>query len=348
MLAATYHGARNVRAINVDDPKLRKPTDCVVRSSVTAICGSDLHTYHGANEAFIKGAGDPPVLGHEFVGFVEDVGAGVTRFKRGDRVTGAFRSACGMCDICRRGYPSKCPNGEMLGLETPGAQAEAVRVAHADFTLAHVPDGVPDEHAIFAGDNLSTGMQAAAYGEVGPGDIVAVFGCGPVGLFAQQAAFLRGAAAVYAIDRSADRLALAEREFGCEPVNAASVASVPAYIRDVTDGRGVDVAIEAVGLPQTILDAIASTRHFGMVSVVGLSEAETMNFPIRAAYLNGTRFAIGTASVQNYIDSALHLLAEGRIKAAPLAGTEIPLASVADGYNKFDTDKSVFKILMRP
>ena len=346
MLAATYLGPKNVRAGKVADAAIRKPTDCVVRSSLTAICGSDLHTYHGVNEKYQKGAGNPPVMGHEFVGTVEEVGSAVTQFKKGDRVTGAFRAACGRCDLCRRGYPSKCPYGEMLGLDTPGTQAEAVRVPFADFTLAAVPEKVPDDYAIFAGDNLSTGMQAAAYGQIQPGDSVAVFGCGPVGLFAQQASLLHGASIVFAIDRSPARLELA-RQFGATPVNATNGDAV-AQIRDLTKGRGVDVAIEAVGLPQTITDALNSIRPYGMVSVVGLSEAETMTFAIRAAYLNGTRFAIGTCSVQNYINGALKLMAEGRINAAPLAGTKIPLQSVAEGYQRFDTDKSVFKVLMQP
>jgi threonine dehydrogenase-like Zn-dependent dehydrogenase len=345
MLAATYLGPKNVRADWVPDAVIRKPTDCLVRSSLTAICGSDLHTYHGVNEKLQRGAGSPPTMGHEFVGVVDEVGSAVTQFKKGDRVTGAFRSACGRCDLCRRGYPSKCPYGEMLGLDTPGAQAEAVRVPFADFTLAAVPEGVPDEYAIFAGDNLSTGMQAAAYGQIEPGDTVAVFGCGPVGLFAQQASLLHGASQVFAIDRSPDRLKLAQ-QFGSTPVTANGDAVK--QIRDLTAGRGVDVAIEAVGLPQTINDALAVIRQFGMVSIVGLSEAESMTFPIRAAYLNGTRFAIGTCSVQNHINGALRLLAHGRINAAPLADTKMPLQSVADGYHRFDTDKSVFKVLMRP
>lgn len=346
MLAATYLGPKKVRADQVPDAALRQPTDCVVRSTLTAICGSDLHTYHGANEKYQTGAGKPPILGHEFVGVVEEAGSAVTQFKKGDRVTGAFRSACGRCDLCRRGYPSKCPYGEMLGLQTPGAQAEAVRVGFADFTLAAVPDNVPDDHAIFAGDNLSTGMQAAAYGEIKPGDTVAVFGCGPVGLFAQQAAFLHGASTVFAIDRSPARLELA-KQFGSRPISATNGDAV-AQIRELTKGRGVDVAIEAVGMPQTVTDALNVIRPFGMISIVGLSEAETMTLPIRAAYMNGTRFAIGTCSVQNHIQGALNLMAEGKINAAPLANTKIPLHSVAEGYERFDTDKSVFKVLMKP
>lgn len=346
MLAATYLGPKKVRADKVPDAALRQPTDCVVRSTLTAICGSDLHTYHGANEKYQTGAGKPPILGHEFVGIIDEVGSAVTQFKKGDRVTGAFRSACGRCDLCRRGYPSRCPYGEMLGLQTPGAQAEAVRIGFADFTLAAVPDNVPDDHAIFAGDNLSTGMQAAAYGEIKPGDTVAVFGCGPVGLFALQAAFLHGASTVFAIDRSTARLELA-KQFGAMPVNAANADAV-AQVRELTKSRGVDVAIEAVGMPQTITGALSVIRPFGMVSIVGLSEAETMAFPIRAAYMNGTRFAVGTCSVQNYIHGALNLMAEGKINAAPLANTKIPLQSVAEGYERFDTDKSVFKVLMNP
>src|SRR5579864_3355305 len=346
MIAATYLGPRKVRADSVPDATLRMPTDCVVRSSLTAICGSDLHTHHGANEKYQTGAGKPPILGHEFVGVVEEVGSAVTRFKKGDRVTGAFRSACGRCDLCRRGYPSKCPYGEMLGLQTPGAQDEAVRVGFADFSLAAVPDGVPDEHAIFAGDNLSTGMQAAAYGGIQPGDTVAVFGCGPVGLFAQQAAFLHGAATVFAIDRSPARLELAH-QFGSTPINA-TIGDAVAEIRDLTGGRGVDVAIEAVGMPQTVTDALNLIRPYGMVSIVGLSEAETMNFDLGAASLNEPRFAFGPCSARNYIRGALNLLSEGRINAAPLANTKIPLQSVAEGYERFDTDKSVFKVLMNP
>jgi alcohol dehydrogenase len=276
MLAATYLGPKNVQPGKVPDAAIRQPTDCVVRSSLTAICGSDLHTYHGANEKYQKGAGTPPVMGHEFVGIVEEVGSAVTQFKKGDRVTGAFRAACGRCDLCRRGYPSKCPYGEMFGLDTPGAQAEAVRVPFADFTLAAVPGNLSDDHAIFAGDNLSTGMQAAAYGGIQPGDTVAVFGCGPVGLFAQQASFLHGASTVFAIDRSPARLELAHR-FGSKPISATNGDAV-VRIRDLTGGRGVDVAIEAVGMPQTVTDALNVIRPYGMVSIVGLSEAVLLTY----------------------------------------------------------------------
>ncbi len=164
--------------------------------------------------------------------------------------------------------------------------------------------------------------------------------------FAQQASLLDGASTVFAIDRSSARLELAKR-VGSTPISATNGDAV-AQIRELTKGRGVDVAIEAVGLPQTITDALNVIRPFGMVSIVGVSEAETMTLPIKSAYLNGTRLAMGTCSVQNYIQGALNLMAQGRINAAPLADTKIPLESVAQGYERFDTDKSVFKVLMTP
>ena len=263
MKAVTLQGPGKIEVREVPDPAIRKPTDAILRVTAAGICGSDLHYYSGRIDA-----GTGWVIGHEYTGVVEEVGSQVIEFRPGDRVVGVISPVCGTCFYCRNQQSSQCSRKEPFGFgDEPGCQAEYLRVAFADVTLERIPDGLSDEQAIFVGDILSTGFHAAHEGGIRVGDVVAVVGAGPVGLFAQMSAQLFGPAAVLAIDRVPERLALAER-MGAIPVDMAredALARIHAY----TEGRGADVVLEAVGLPASIKDAFRYVRPGGVISSVG-------------------------------------------------------------------------------
>lgn len=229
---------------SVPEPTLLEPTDALVRVEVAGLCGSDLHVFRGHEQGLDPGT----VMGHELLGEIVATGSSVTRFRVGDRVVSPFSTACGNCFFCRRDLPSRCERGQLFGwVESgrglEGCQAEFVRVPLADTTLVAVPAGVPGEEALLAGDVLATGWYGAAAGGVGAGSTVAVVGCGAVGVLAVAAAGELGAARVFAIDPAEDRHSLAAR-FGGEPT---ALEGAVERVRDLTDGRGVDVVVEAVG-----------------------------------------------------------------------------------------------------
>ena len=226
MKAIVFHGAKDVRYEDVPDPKLQEETDVILRPRRTAICGSDLHLWHGGMPMAESGF----AVGHEFLGEVEEVGRGVRGVKVGDRVLACCTIGCGSCDMCRQGLFSACPvttgggtQTNVYGMSTglPGGQAEAVRVPFADANLTVVPDVLTDEQALFLTDILPTAYMGTEMAEVGPGDTVVVFGCGPVGLLAQACARVRGAARVIAVDLDEERLARARQE-GCDTINPSS------------------------------------------------------------------------------------------------------------------------------
>jgi len=264
MKALCWHGARDVRLEHVPDPEILNPQDAIVRTTSTAICGSDLHLYNGVIPSMM--AGD--ILGHEFMGEVVDVGADVRRVQRGDRVVVPFAIACGRCEPCLRSEFALCdnsnPNASML--ETlygasgaglfgyshlyggyAGGQAEYVRVPCADRAPLVIPDGLDDEQVLFLSDIFPTGYMAAENCDIQPGDSVAIWGCGPVGQFAIRSALLLGAERVIAIDRIPERLSLA-RIAGCTDTINFDDDNVQEQLRLMTGGRGPDACIDAVGL----------------------------------------------------------------------------------------------------
>src|SRR5260370_16979856 len=249
MKGTVFHGPHDVRVERVEDPTLKPPTDAIVRLTRAGICGSDLQFYHGAFP-IVAGL----VLGHEGVGVIEEVGAGIDRLKKGQRVVVSGVVACGRCFFCRRGQSSQCAEsgsavfgygassaGKLGSLG--GEQSEAVRVPMADYSCFPLSDAIDDDAAVFLADILPTSFFGAVNGNIRPGDTVAIFGCGPVGLCAVMSAKLFGPAEVIAVDSIAYRLELA-RKLGAFPVNASEAHQT---ILDHTEGRGADVTIEAAG-----------------------------------------------------------------------------------------------------
>jgi threonine dehydrogenase-like Zn-dependent dehydrogenase len=256
MKAVVFHGIGDIRLDEVEEPNIEKPTDAVVKLSASAICGTDLHMIRGTMPGMKPGT----ILGHEGVGYVESVGDDVRNFSVGDRVVICSTIACGNCVYCRSGYHSQCndanPNGPAAGtaffggpaMTGPfhGMQAEKVRVPFAHVGMVKVPEGVTDEQAILVSDIFPTGYFGAELAEIKNGDTVAVFGCGPVGLFAIASAKLLGAGRVFAIDCHEDRLDLARTQ-GAEVINFDQEDPVETLKR-LTNGIGVDRAIDAVGV----------------------------------------------------------------------------------------------------
>jgi alcohol dehydrogenase len=351
MKAAIFHGPRDVRVESVPDPGLNSPTDALVRITAAAICGSDLHAYHGRMPV-VPGF----VLGHEGVGVVEEVGREVSTLKRGQRVVIAASVACGQCFYCRQGQVSQCevsgagvfgygPNAAGKLGTLGGAQAEAICVPMADYTCYPLPDGIDDEAAVFLADILPTGFFGALNGEIKPGQTVAVFGCGPVGLCAALAATLFGPAEVIAVDTIPYRLELA-RKIGATPVAAPQAADL---ILERTGGRGADVVIEAVGQEAALQNALMAVRPGGTVSVIGVFMEPSFNFPIGLAFIRDLTFRIGLANIRSNIPQLASLIEHGRLDPRPIISHRLALTETAHGYQIFDahTDHAL-KVLLKP
>jgi threonine dehydrogenase-like Zn-dependent dehydrogenase len=343
--AVVFAGVGAVEVRDVPEPALEDPGDAIVRVTRTAICGSDLHFLHGKTPI------EPgETLGHEAVGVVEATGEGVTRVRSGERVVVAFDIACGTCWFCRHGQTQLCDDfrnlgAGMFGGGRAGAQAERVRVPAADVNLLRVPDDVDDERALFVGDVLTTGVYGAALAEIGPEDVVAVLGVGPVGFFCVQAARMRGAARVVALDREADRLALAAR-MGAETVNVTERHPATA-LAEMTDGRGADVVIDAVGSPSAFETAADVVRRGGRMVVLGVYAGETIEFQIGVWWARAldVRFA-GICPVHAWWERAMTAVVDGSIDPSPLVSHRLPLDDAAAGYHLFDRREATKVILV--
>jgi len=351
MKGTVFHGPRDVRVERVDDPALETPTDALVRITRAGICGSDLHFYDGSLP-IAPGF----VLGHEGVGVIEEVGAGVDRLKKGDRVVVSGVVACGRCFFCRRGQSSQCAqSGSAVfgyGAQSAGKlgwlggeQSEAVRVPMADYTCYPLPDAVDDNAAVFLADILPTGFFGALNGNIRPGDTVAIFGCGPVGLCAVMSAKLFGPAEVIAVDSIPYRLEWA-RKLGATPVIADQAHQT---ILDRTEGRGADVTIEAVGNDSALTAAIMAARPGGTVSVIGVFGTPSFNFPIGYAFMRDLTFRIGLANINAHIPELARLIERGAIDPRPLISHVMALDDAARGYEIFNARKdNVMKVLLKP
>jgi threonine dehydrogenase-like Zn-dependent dehydrogenase len=345
MKALTFQGEREVKVIDVPKPSLAASRDALVRVTLGAVCGSDLHIYHG-HTPMNAGA----VLGHEFVGVVEEVGPEVRRFQPGDRVVSSFFTSCGHCAMCRKGWFNQCADkatfghGEYFG-GLGGGQAEYVVVPHADHTMEKIPDGMADEQAIFVGDILSTGFFGAERAEIKAGDNVAVIGAGPVGLMATMSAQLFGPARVFVIDMVDSRLEIAQ-ELGAIPINARETHPVQA-VEKATDGLGADSSIECVGLLSAVDTAIHCVRGGGTISMVGVPSATSADFPYLRMWLKSLSFRAGWCNVQAYMRPLLDLIAAGRLKPQAIISHRMKLDEGEEAYRMFDAREAT-KIVLSP
>jgi len=388
MKALTWHGKHDVRIDNVDDPEIVNPRDAIIKVTATAICGSDLHLYDG----YIPTMQSGDILGHEFMGEVVETGSGST-LKKGQKVVVPFTIACGSCYHCGKHQYSGCENGnpadnqdiarELYGHPMSalfgyshmtggyaGGQAEYVRVPFSDTGPIVIPDGVEDEKVLFLSDILPTGWMAAENAQIEPGDTVAVWGCGPVGLFAVQSAFLMGAERVIAIDHFPHRLELA-RKFGAETINYEQTATYDALMQ-MTGGIGPDAVIDSVGLEahglfvdnaidqikastflgtdriHAIRQAIIACRKGGRVSMPAVYGGFVDKFPLGAVMQKGLTLKTGQTHVQHYLPGLLDAIMEGKIDTTFLISHRLPLEQAPEGYRMFhDQQNEVTKIVLK-
>jgi threonine dehydrogenase-like Zn-dependent dehydrogenase len=345
MRAVVLHGERDIRVDDVPDAGVPGPDGLLLRVDRTAICGSDLHLYHGPMT--VPGAH----LGHEFVGTVEDVGADVQTVRAGDRVLVSGVIGCGRCAACRAGDVVVCLNAgtKVFGtsLELAGGQAEAVAVPAADTSVIKIPEGINDEQAVLLTDILPTGYLGALRADITAGDVVVVIGLGPVGVFALQCAQLHGPSRILAVDVVPERLARAA-ELGAEPIDASDGGTV-AKVLDATGGRGAPAVIEAVGADQTINDALFCAAPGGTVSVVGVNLNLGLPLPMPVLLMKRLTFRVTLASIPTTWSALLPLVASGRLHPEDVFTHRMGLSDAAEAYRLFEarTD-GVLKVLLDP
>src|SRR5437763_8299054 len=344
MRAVTFQAPGEVRVDEVGEPTVSHPADAVLRIDASGICGSDLHIYHGRVK-IERGF----TIGHEYVGTVIAAGDQVDAVSAGDRVLGCFQTACGRCFFCRRGWFHKCDHSRTFGHgatlgSLPGTQAEQALVPNADLVLRRVPEGMSDEVALFAGDVMGTGYHAVVAGGVRPGDVVAVLGLGPVGLCAAPAARAVGAADVLAVDSVPARLAMAET-LGARPVHLTD-DDPRAAAREATEGRGVDVCIDAVGDPRALELALRMARKCGTVQAIGVY-AERCEVHMGLLWIKALTLRSGHANVLAHVDRVLAMMAAGLLDPRPLVTHRMDLDEAPEAYALYDR-REALKIVLRP
>jgi threonine dehydrogenase-like Zn-dependent dehydrogenase len=376
MKANCWMGKKKVEVIDVPDPQILNRRDAIVRITSTAICGSDLHLFNGFVPTMKKG----DVLGHEFMGEVMEVGPDVKNLKVGDRVVVPFPIACGTCWHCEHQLFSLCENSnpnaslaeKMFGHPLSGifgyshltggfagGQAEFARVPFADVGPLKIENGFTDEQVLFLSDILPTGYMGAEMCDIQPGDVVAVWGCGPVGQFAIASAFLLGAERVIAIDRFEYRLRMASEKAGAETINYEEVDSVIETVKEMTGGRGPDACIDAVGMeahthgPQYVYDrtkqavgletdrpialreAIMSCRNGGTVSVIGAYGGFIDKFPVGSFMQRSLTLKTGQCHVHRYMKPLLERIKKGEIDPTFVITHRMRLEDAPKGYEMF-------------
>lgn len=392
MRALCWHGKTDVRVDTVPDPTIQEPGDVVIKVTATAICGSDLHLYDGYVPTMK--AGD--ILGHEFMGEVVAVGSAVQKLKMGDRVVVPFAIACGHCFFCEKTLFSCCDNSNpdpeaetarkamgqrpaglfgyshMMG-GYPGGQAEYVRVPYADIGPIKIPDALTDEQVLFLSDILPTGYMAAENAGIEPGDTVAVWGCGPVGQFTIQSAWLLGAGRVIAIDNVPERLAMAATHGKAETINFDN-QNVYEQLQEMTKGRGPDRCIDAVGTeahgtgaldavldrakaamllgtdrPHALREAIICCRKGGTVSVPGVYMGLLDKMPFGAVVSKSLTIKSGQTHVQRYLHPLLAKIARGELDPSFVITHRMNLSDAPHAYRLFrDKQDQCIKVVMRP
>ncbi|KAB2689244.1 zinc-dependent alcohol dehydrogenase [Brucella pseudogrignonensis] len=385
MKALTWHGTGDIRCEEVDDPTIEDDRDAIIKVTSCAICGSDLHLYGG----FVPGMHAGDIMGHESMGEVVEVGKANSKLKVGDRIVVPFTISCGACRMCVAGLYSLCersnPKAEMqakqIGYPTaglfgyselygrfPGGQAQYLRVPFADVGSVVIPDTLSDEQVLFLSDIFPTGYMAAENCDIRPGQTVAVFGCGPVGLFAIKSAFLLGAETVIAIDTIPERLALA-RQSGATVLDYKS-ADLQQQILDLTDGQGPDAVIEAVGMeshgaggvmetlqtnltaterPYALNQAILACRPGGTVSIPGVFVGSAVPTALGAVVGKGLTLKTGQTHVQRYLEQLLQLILDGKIDPSFLITDRVTLEDGPQAYQRFrDKQDGCIKVVIHP
>ncbi|HEU0249294.1 MAG TPA: alcohol dehydrogenase catalytic domain-containing protein [Solirubrobacteraceae bacterium] len=344
MRAVTFQAPGEVRVDDVPEPQITDPGEAIVRIEATGVCGSDLHIYHGRVRI------EPGfTIGHEYVGTVLEIGDAVQGVAVGDRVLGCFQSACGHCYFCRRGWFHKCDSSRTFGHgaalgSLQGTQAEQALIPSADLVLRKIPVAMSDEAALFAGDVMGTGYHAVADSDLRAGDVAAVLGLGPVGLCAVQAAKAAGAARVIAIDSIPERLAMAE-SFGAQPVHLTE-QDPRAAAREISEGRGVDVCIDAVGYPDAFDLALKLTRKCGTVQAVGVY-AERAQVHMGLLWIKSLHVCAGHANVIGHVDRVLAMMSAGLLDPTPLVTHHMALDDAPEAYALYDR-REALKIVLTP
>jgi len=387
MKAAVIHGPGSVTYDTVDDPRIKEKDDIILKVTATAICGSDLHIFSGG-----IAQPRPMVLGHEFMGIIEEVGPNVTHLKRGDRVVVPFPVACGGCFFCTNELPGHCEHsnednygpeggiltekgGGMFGYTDlyggyDGGQSQYVRVPYANFGPRVVPDHLTDEQVLFLTDIFPTGYTGVDWGNIKGGETVAIFGSGPVGLMAAKSAWLRGAAQVIIVDTLQYRLDKAKMATGSTTLLWEDDAKdVIAQIRALTQGRGADLCIEAVGFEpeRSLLDRAKAVVHFekgsvkvleacmsavrrgGIVSVLGVYPYNYDNFPIGQFFDKGIILKGGQAPVHKHIDKLLDYVVQGQVQLDDIITHRMPLSEISHAYDIFKKrEDGCVKVVLDP
>ena len=330
MKALVYHGPGRKAWEEKPKPSIQEPTDAIVRISTSTICGTDLHILKGDLPAVTDGR----ILGHEGVGVIEEAGSGISKFKKGDRVLISCITACGNCDFCRAASYSHCRHGGwVLGNLIDGTQAEFVRIPHADNSLYLVPEGVDEEAMVMLSDILPTGFECGVLkGQVKPGDRLAIIGAGPIGLAALLTAQFYSPSEVIVIDTDENRLKVA-LEFGATQAVNNSDGAAAKKIMDMTRGEGVDVAIEAVGVPATLelcQEIIAVGGHIANIGVHGKPATLHME-KLWDRNITLTTRLVDTAS----IPLLMKMLAKGRLDAKKLGTHRFAIADTVKAYDCF-------------
>lgn len=335
MQALTFGGVETIICQSVPDPEIFQATDAIIQITLSGICGSDLHVYHGREEGLDKGT----VMGHEFVGTVIETGNEVKKFKKGSRVLSPFTTSCGECFYCRIGLTCRCEKGNLFGWVQNnqglhGAQAQYIRVPLADTTLIPLSRDLSEEKGLLLGDIFSTGYFCADKAEINDKGIYVVIGCGPVGLMTIVAAKHLGAENLFAIDLSDERLLMA-KELGAIPLNS-SIIDVRAAILNATNGRGADAVMEVVGSADALRLAIDLLRPGGTISSVGVHTATNFSFSPGEAYDKNLIYKIGRCPAHYYAEK---LLREGVIQQYPVEKIithHYDLDKGASAYEVFD------------
>jgi len=388
MRANCYHAKHELRVEEVPDPEILNPRDAIVRITSTAICGSDLHLYNG----FVPGMLDGDILGHEFMGEVVETGREVRKLKAGDRIVVPFPISCGNCWYCREGLFSLCDNSnpnasmaeKMWGYSPAGVygyshllggyaggQAQYARVPFADVDHIKVPGDLPDEKVLFLSDIFPTGYMAAENCNIKQGDVIAVWGCGPVGQFAIKSAYLLGADRVIAIDRFPERLRMAREKAGAETINYEQLNVLEA-LDEMTGGRGPDACIDAVGMeahapgvyglydrvkqaamletdrPIALREAILACRKGGTVSVPGVYGGFLDKIPFGAAMNKALTIKTGQTHVQRYMQPLLERIQKGEIDPSFVITHQMPLDEAPEAYRMFrDKQDECIKVVLK-